>query len=102
LTEKRLGGAALDVFASEPLSETSPLWNSPRTIISPHVAGQGGYGDRLLARLIHENADRLKRGEPLANVVAVPVSTGHGRSQGGADHPKHDQVRYGDRRPSDR
>jgi phosphoglycerate dehydrogenase-like enzyme len=78
LTEKRLGGAALDVFASEPLSETSPLWNCPRTIISPHVAGQGGCGDRLLARLIHENADRLKRGEPLANVVAVPVSTGHG------------------------
>ncbi|HVZ01678.1 MAG TPA: D-2-hydroxyacid dehydrogenase [Dongiaceae bacterium] len=86
LTGKRLGGAALDVFAAEPLAGTSPLWGCPRTIVSPHVAGQGGPGERLLARLIHENADRLKRGEPLANVVAVPLSAGNGGSQGGSAH----------------
>jgi phosphoglycerate dehydrogenase-like enzyme len=72
LTDGRLGGAALDVFASEPLPAESPLWDSPRTIISPHVAGQGGPGDRLLARLVHANADRLARGLPLANVVIAP------------------------------
>lgn len=88
LADGRLGGVALDVFANEPLPETSPLWNCPRTIISPHVGGQGGPGDRLLARLIHENAGRLKRGEPLANVVAVPLSPVHGRLAGGWDHPR--------------
>jgi phosphoglycerate dehydrogenase-like enzyme len=87
LTDRRLGGAALDVFANEPLPETNPLWNCPQTIISPHVGGQGGPGDRLLARLIHENAGRLKRGEPLANVVAVPLSPTHGRSPVGWDQP---------------
>ena len=87
LAEGRLGGAALDVFANEPLPETSPLWSCSRTIISPHVGGQGGPGDRLLARLIHENAGRLKRGDPLANVVAVPLSPAHGRFPASWDHP---------------
>jgi phosphoglycerate dehydrogenase-like enzyme len=34
-----LRGAALDVFATEPLPPTSPLWDDPRIVISPHCAG---------------------------------------------------------------
>jgi phosphoglycerate dehydrogenase-like enzyme len=77
LTARRIGGAALDVFAREPLSESSPLWNAPRTIVSPHVAGQGGPGDKLLARLIHDNADRLRRGISLNNIVDISPSPDH-------------------------
>ncbi|HVT51932.1 MAG TPA: NAD(P)-dependent oxidoreductase [Dongiaceae bacterium] len=65
----KLGGAGLDVFAKEPLAETSPLWRCPRTVLTPHLGGLGGDGDRLLAELINANAARLKRGEPLVNVV---------------------------------
>jgi phosphoglycerate dehydrogenase-like enzyme len=72
LIERRLGGAGLDVFASEPLAEQSPLWHCPGTILTPHLAGQGGDGDALLVRLVHENAARLRRGESLTNVVPVP------------------------------
>jgi phosphoglycerate dehydrogenase-like enzyme len=72
LTQGHLGGAALDVFATEPLPEGSPLWHVPRTIITPHLGGQGGDGDRLLVWLIHQNADRLRRGEALANTVVLP------------------------------
>jgi phosphoglycerate dehydrogenase-like enzyme len=72
LTERRLGGAGLDVFASEPLTEQSPLWKCPRTIITPHLGGHGGDGDARMVRLVHENAARLKRGEPLINVVRIP------------------------------
>jgi len=34
-----LRGAALDVFVTEPLPATSPLWRDPRVIISPHCSG---------------------------------------------------------------
>lgn len=34
-----LRGAALDVFATEPLPPDSPLWRDPRVLISPHCSG---------------------------------------------------------------
>ncbi|HEY4130190.1 MAG TPA: D-2-hydroxyacid dehydrogenase [Gemmatimonadaceae bacterium] len=34
-----LHGAALDVFRVEPLPQSSPLWNDPRVMISPHNSG---------------------------------------------------------------
>ncbi len=34
-----LRGAALDVFAVEPLPASSPLWDDPRVMISPHCSG---------------------------------------------------------------
>jgi phosphoglycerate dehydrogenase-like enzyme len=39
LAQGRLAGAALDVFATEPLSPDSALWNLPNVLISPHTAG---------------------------------------------------------------
>ena len=35
-----IGGVALDVTDPEPLPETDPLWDAPRCIITPHIAGQ--------------------------------------------------------------
>ena len=39
LDEKRLAGAALDVFSNEPLPKESRLWNTRNLLITPHVAG---------------------------------------------------------------
>jgi phosphoglycerate dehydrogenase-like enzyme len=65
----RLAGAAIDVFAEEPLPETSPLWNAPNAILTPHVAGLGpGYMERL-TEIFAENLDRLEQGRPLRNEV---------------------------------
>ena len=39
LRSGRLAGAALDVFATEPLKPQDPLWDCPRLLITPHVSG---------------------------------------------------------------
>jgi D-2-hydroxyacid dehydrogenase (NADP+) len=62
LREDRLRGAALDVFAEEPLPAQSPLWRTPRLLITPHVAGLvADYIERALA-LFRENLERVEGG----------------------------------------
>jgi phosphoglycerate dehydrogenase-like enzyme len=62
----RLAGAALDVFETEPLPPSSPLWDEPRVLITPHAAGGRPIGaDTLLS----DNIGAFVRGEPLRNVV---------------------------------
>ncbi len=69
LRSGRLGGAGLDVFAEEPLPADSPLWTTPRLMITPHVAGDfPGYTDRMLP-LFCENLGRYLAGQPLQHVV---------------------------------
>jgi phosphoglycerate dehydrogenase-like enzyme len=68
LQERRLAGAALDVFPEEPLPPNSPLWRMPNVIITPHIAGISPYyGDRALA-LFAENINRYLVGLPLYNL----------------------------------
>jgi phosphoglycerate dehydrogenase-like enzyme len=69
LRAKRIGGAALDVFTTEPLPRESPLWTLENVIITPHHSGSSPRaGERTLA-LFAENLRRYKAGEPLINRV---------------------------------
>ncbi len=68
LQEGRLGGAALDVFAKEPLPADSPLWDIPNVLVSPHSASTIDSENAQLADLFCENLRRYLRGEPLLNV----------------------------------
>jgi phosphoglycerate dehydrogenase-like enzyme len=67
----KLGGAALDVTAVEPLAPTSPLWDLPNIIISPHIAGGGSNGYPQQRALFGKNLLRFAAGEPLLNVCRI-------------------------------
>ena len=69
LQERRIGGAALDVFDTEPLPASSPLWSCDNAIITPHVSNSSPrVAERSLA-LVAENLRRFNAGEPLLNQV---------------------------------
>jgi phosphoglycerate dehydrogenase-like enzyme len=69
LEQRRLLGAALDVFGTEPLPADHPFWRHPRVLVSPHVSGvTTGFWERETA-LIVDNIRRYLEGAPLTNVV---------------------------------
>ncbi len=68
LKSGQLAGAALDVFPEEPLPQSSPLWQMPGVIISPHISGGSQlYNDRAV-QLFSENLHRYLAGLPLYNL----------------------------------
>ncbi len=65
----RIGGAALDVFAGEPLPADSPFWEMENVIVSPHMSGDVRESVNDLVAQFVDNLGRFRRGEPLNNVV---------------------------------
>ena len=68
LQSGHLGGAALDVFETEPLPADSPLWAMPNVLISPHTASVVEAENPLIVELFVENLRRFLDGRPLRNV----------------------------------
>jgi len=64
-----LRGAALDVFATEPLPKHSPLWSTPRLLITPHVSGLFDGGHELGLDLVRRNMKAFLAASPLASEV---------------------------------
>jgi len=73
LRNRRIGGAALDVFDHEPLPAGSPLWELDNLLITPHTAATT---DKMWERhyaLIQENLRRYLASEPLLGLVDKQV-----------------------------
>jgi phosphoglycerate dehydrogenase-like enzyme len=69
LADKRIAGAAVDVFAQEPPPVGHPLYALDSVIVSPHVSGfLPSYDDRC-TDLFAENLRRYLDGAPLLNLV---------------------------------
>lgn len=69
LTDGHLGGAGLDVFATEPLPPDSPIWTLPNVVMTPHCSGDSTRSDRRAVEIMLDNFRRHACGEPIENVV---------------------------------
>ena len=71
LNSSRLGGAALDVFKTEPLPSDSRIWNTKNLLITPHVAGNLTLEHTLNTNvdMFCVNLERYGKGLPLNNLI---------------------------------
>jgi phosphoglycerate dehydrogenase-like enzyme len=69
LRERRIAGAALDVFAEEPPPAGHPFYALDNVILSPHVSGFLPSYDEKCSVLFAENLRRHLAGAPLLNLV---------------------------------
>lgn len=69
LRARRIRGAALDVFAAEPLPDTHPLWELDNVLLSPHTADHTADAHTRAMQFFLENLRRFRAGESLENVV---------------------------------
>lgn len=72
LRERRIAGAALDVFRTEPLPPDSPFWSLPNLFITPHVGGYIVEYEDFIMPLVIDNMRLFLAGRQceMANIVA--------------------------------
>ena len=73
LDSGHLAGATLDVFQTEPLPETSPLWKHPHIVVTPHIAAISD--PRVAAQFVIDGIARAERGEK--HPTPVDMSRGY-------------------------
>lgn len=71
LQSGHLAGAALDVFATEPLPTDSPLWDMPNVIVTPHSSGASPRAGLRSEALFVSNLRKFLTNEPLVNEVRL-------------------------------
>ena len=74
LHEGRIAGAGVDVFSTEPCTE-SPLFGAPNIVLTPHTGGSSAEALMAVGDMIAETALAALRGEAVANAVNLPPST---------------------------
>lgn len=63
LSEKKLYGAVLDVFESEPLSQDSPLWDMENVVITPHNSFVSEKNSERIFSVIYGNLSGFLKGD---------------------------------------
>jgi phosphoglycerate dehydrogenase-like enzyme len=73
LRSGQLRGAALDVYATEPLPADSPLWELDNVILSPHTAAQSVHENERIVEVFAENLRRYLAGEELRSRIRTDL-----------------------------
>ncbi|MDA1256482.1 MAG: C-terminal binding protein [Chloroflexi bacterium] len=73
LRDRKIAGAALDVFEQEPPDPDNPLLHMENVIVTPHIAGSSEVGWTTICRRAGEEAARALRGERPRVVVNPEV-----------------------------
>jgi phosphoglycerate dehydrogenase-like enzyme len=63
LRDTTIAGAGIDVTVEEPLSASSPLWDFPNVLITPHTAGETRRYEENALNILLDNLERQWRGE---------------------------------------
>ena len=63
LKSGQLGGAAIDVFAAEPLPASPHFEGCPNLLLTPHIAGVSAESNERVSFLIAERVARLLEGQ---------------------------------------
>ena len=69
LSERRIKGAALDVFDREPLPDGHALYRLENVLLSPHCADHTPDWLERAMQFFIDQFERFRKGEPLLNVV---------------------------------
>ena len=72
LKEKKITGAALDVFESEPLDSDSPLLSSPNIILTPHLGASTKEAKKGVSISICNQVKNFLINEELDNAINMP------------------------------
>ncbi len=67
LADGTLGGASLDVYATEPLPTESPFWTHPKVVLTPHNAADTDPDE--ISKYVARQIERFEAGGALENVV---------------------------------
>lgn len=69
LRERRIAGAALDVFETEPLPSSSPLWELDNVILTPHVSGMAPDYEARVVDIFIDNYQSFVAGKRMPTEV---------------------------------
>ena len=74
ITEKKIAGAALDVFTKEPITE-SPLFGKDNVVVTPHLGASTAEAQVTAARDVAEQIVDVLNGRPARYAVNIPFVT---------------------------
>jgi len=74
LTQRRIAGAGLDVFANEPLPPESPLWGMDNVLITSHIGGMSDNYVEQVMPIVIENLRAYRAGTPagMRYIIRMP------------------------------